>query len=484
MTDLLVSRRNELLQIARRSRIKWVVEEKEALVEDSGDTKTNDPLKVSESLQAKIPAAKCIQNVLNFLTDVVADGEQCDVASIAAGIIDYDDYNDDQYSRLTNRDSTKPDTYNDFIGKLILPASTELVKSMQQFITKFLADFQASKVNPLPVEPQPEPTDEELQSWPSRVWTFLDHVYENMKELAIWSEESVQQFEVTKTHCEKFVFSKLYPVLFSSDVEDILQNERTKERIESLGFLTAEHLDIKCVKALYEQYVKKQNTKPKEHLQSQDYDFLNDILEQPIKFLLELNIAKCPQDKLTAVKRCTMSIAQLLKGCRSDGTLPGADELLPMMIYAIKCCNPPCLHSNLKYLQRYTRPSHLIGEAGYLLTNFVSAVFFLDNVDAKALTIEPEEFDRAILQSKMKAKAANDKVILQQQKNMAKYVAKNGMANANNTRSGATGEAEEDFNVETLLRDHKKALNANNKVDVVSVMDIHRRRAGIRQISY
>lgn len=41
----------------------------------------------------------------------------------------------------------------------------------------------------------------------------------------------------------------------------------------------------------------------------------------------------------------------------------------------------------------------------------MSAVFFLDNVDAQALTIEPAEFDRAIAKSKRYAKEINLRII-------------------------------------------------------------------------
>jgi hypothetical protein len=478
MTEVAAKRRAELLQIARRSRIKWVLEEKE-VEHHNVEKKVHEHSEgVPPALAAKIPAAESIQNVLNFLTMLINDGEVCDVASIAAGIIDYDDYDEEQYTFLAHGSRGKPDSYNEFIGKLILPASTELVKSMQQFVTKFYADFQAAQSTPLPVDKLPEPEEEELQSWPTRIWAFLDHVYKEMRELPVWAHDSPQQFDATKVHCEKFLFCKLYPLLFGSDPEDRTLNERTHERIESLAFLTAEHLDIKCAHALYVQYMKRRNEAPKEYLQARDYDFLTEVLEQPMTFLREMETARSPQDKLMCVKRCTMAIAQLLKSCRQDGSLPGADELVPMMIYVVKCCNPRNLHSNLKYLQRYTRPSQMIAEAGYLLTNFVSGVFFLDNVDAKALTIEPEEFDRAILQSKMKAKAANDKALAAQQKSMQNHAQQErAAAERNRSRNNSLAlESEQEVTVEALLSDYKKAVNINNRTDAVSAVEVHRRR--------
>jgi hypothetical protein len=80
--------------------------------------------------------------------------------------------------------------------------------------------------------------------------------------------------------------------------------------------------------------------------------------------------------------------------------MPGADDFLPMMILVLKEANPDQLHSNIKYLQNYTHPMKLIGEPGYILTQFISAAVFLENADAAALTISPLEFERAILRCK------------------------------------------------------------------------------------
>jgi len=480
MSDALAARRAELLQVARRSRIKWVVDEKD--VEFSKKESKEEELTISETLKNKIPAAECIQNVLNFLTDIINDGEQCDVAAIAAGIIDYDDFDDVQYNLLKHKDSNTVDTFNEFLNKLTLPAATEIVKSMQQFVTKFFADYHAAKANPAPVEPVAEPTEEELQSWPTRVWTFLDHTYESMKGLPVWSHESAAQFEASCTHCEKFLFGKLYPVLFGTDIEDPTHNERIKERIDSLIFLTAEHLDIRCAPLLYEQYHKTHAARAKGQHALSEQEILLEVLEQPISFLTDMGAAKCPQDKLLCVKRCTMSIAAILKNCRSNGSLPGADELLPMMIYTIKCANPANLFSHKKFLQRYTRPNMLMGEPGYIITSFVSAVEFLENVDAQALTMEPEEYDRAILQSKMKAKAVNERILQQHLKNASlqgkqkSEKAHKGRKSRSNSHADGEMRSDDEEDVEKLLSEHKKAMLVNSRTDALSVQEVYTRR--------
>jgi len=86
--------------------------------------------------------------------------------------------------------------------------------------------------------------------------------------------------------------------------------------------------------------------------------------------------------------------------------LPGADDVLPLLILAVKDANPPALHSQVKYLHTYLARAELASEPGYLLTQLASAVSFLEHVDAAALTIAPGEDDRALAACKKASAAA------------------------------------------------------------------------------
>lgn len=56
--------------------------------------------------------------------------------------------------------------------------------------------------------------------------------------------------------------------------------------------------------------------------------------------------------------------------------------------------NPPQLHSNLLYIQRYRRQSRLVAEAAYFFTNMLSAESFISNIDAQSLSMEETEFEK------------------------------------------------------------------------------------------
>lgn len=56
--------------------------------------------------------------------------------------------------------------------------------------------------------------------------------------------------------------------------------------------------------------------------------------------------------------------------------------------------NPPQLHSNLLYIQRYRGQSRLVGEAAYHFTNMLSAESFISNINARSISMEETEFEK------------------------------------------------------------------------------------------
>lgn len=56
--------------------------------------------------------------------------------------------------------------------------------------------------------------------------------------------------------------------------------------------------------------------------------------------------------------------------------------------------NPPQLHSNLLYINRYRHHSRLVSEAAYFYTNLVSAEHFIDNLEATSLSMDSSEFEK------------------------------------------------------------------------------------------
>lgn len=56
--------------------------------------------------------------------------------------------------------------------------------------------------------------------------------------------------------------------------------------------------------------------------------------------------------------------------------------------------NPPQLHSNLVYIQRYRRQTRLVSEAAYFFTNILSTESFVWNINGECLSMEETEFQK------------------------------------------------------------------------------------------
>ncbi|KAK9081892.1 hypothetical protein Syun_030729 [Stephania yunnanensis] len=167
--------------------------------------------------------------------------------------------------------------------------------------------------------------------------------------------------------------TKLYTRVFASVPEDVKCDERLSEKM-----------------ALLQQFVRPENLDIKPTFQNET----SWLLAQ--KELQKINMYKAPRDKLGCILNCCRVINNLLLNASiaSKENPPGADEFLPVLIYVTIKANPPQLHSNLLYIQRYRRQSRLVSEAAYFFTNMLSAASFIMNIDAKSISMNEIEFEK------------------------------------------------------------------------------------------
>ncbi|KAF8718823.1 hypothetical protein HU200_025129 [Digitaria exilis] len=251
--------------------------------------------------------------------------------------------------------STAPLAWHDFLERMRQPSAAEFVKSIKSFIVTF-----SNRA------PDPEKDSASVQE-------FLENMEGAFRAHTPWAGSSEEELESAGEGLEKYVMTKLYNRVFASVPEDVKSDEELFEKMSLLQqFIRPENLDIKP-------------------------EYQNEtswLLAQ--KELQKINMYKAPRDKLSCILNCCKVINNLLLNASivSNDNPPGADEFLPVLIFVTIKANPPQLHSNLLYIQRYRRQTRLVSEAQYFFTNILSAESFIWNIDGESLSMNELDFQR------------------------------------------------------------------------------------------
>ncbi|KAJ9166598.1 hypothetical protein P3X46_021324 [Hevea brasiliensis] len=244
---------------------------------------------------------------------------------------------------------------HDFLDRMRQPSAADFVKSIKSFIVSFSNNA-----------PDPERDSALVQE-------FFANMEAAFRAHPLWARCSDEELESAGEGLEKYVMTKLFTRVFASLPDDVKVDEQLSEKMSLIQqFIRPENLDIKPT-------------------------FQNEaswLLAQ--KELQKINMYKAPRDKLVCILNCCKVINNLLLNASiaSNENPPGADEFLPVLIYVTMKANPPQLHSNLLYIQRYRRQSRLVGEEAYFFTNMLSTESFISNIDARSLSMEETEFEK------------------------------------------------------------------------------------------
>ncbi|KAI4337755.1 hypothetical protein L6164_016132 [Bauhinia variegata] len=244
---------------------------------------------------------------------------------------------------------------HDFLERMRQPSAADFVKAIKSFIVSFSNNA-----------PDPDRDSAAVQE-------FFAKMEAAFRAHPLWAGCSEEELESAGEGLEKYVMTKLFTRVFASLPDDVKLDDQLSEKM-----------------ALIQQFIRPENLDIKPTFQNET----SWLLAQ--KELQKINMYKAPRDKVVCILNCCRVINNLLVNASvtSDGNPPGADEFLPVLIYVTIKANPPQLHSNLLYIQRFRRQSRLIGEAAYYFTNILSAESFISNIDAKALSLDEAEFER------------------------------------------------------------------------------------------
>ncbi|KAL2473597.1 Vacuolar protein sorting-associated protein 9A [Forsythia ovata] len=251
--------------------------------------------------------------------------------------------------------STATPMWQYFLERMRHPSAADFVKGIKSFIVSFM--------NNTP--------DAERDS--TAVQEFLGNMEAAFRSHSLWAGCSEEELESAGEGLEKYVMTKLFTRVFSAIPEDVEVDKQLHEKM-----------------ALIQQFVRPENLDIKPTFQNET----SWLLAQ--KELQKINMYKAPRDKLVCILNCCKVINNLLinASIAANEDHPGADEFLPVLIYVTIKANPPQLHSNLLYIQRYRRQNRLVAESAYFFTNMLSVESFIMNITAQALSLEESEFEK------------------------------------------------------------------------------------------
>lgn len=262
--------------------------------------------------------------------------------------------------------------YDVLLDRLRHPSSAEIVKLLQQFVENFRDMVRTPGVTGAAAG--------------GAFHAFFGRTLLSLRAHSLWRGDTEEDWEATAESLERLVVHKIYdsawPSTLSPDLDVSLST-----RLRSLSFLSPEHLDL-----------------PALNLSTNDESTdVGQCWIEAENLLRAMDEMRCPGDKLYCMRQCLQYLTRILSAAHG-GSLPGADEYLPALILLVQRSNPSRLHSNLEFVQCFREPTRLHrGEAGYALTQILSALNFLENMDARALTIRPEDFEKGLEESRSKA---------------------------------------------------------------------------------
>jgi len=236
--------------------------------------------------------------------------------------------------------------------KFLIKLEEAQCKQLLYEITSFLEEFSKDHMN----------LTEEEQG--KKVHAFIDSL-EDPYLVQIWNQD---QIDAVNECLEKYIMEKLYVKVFCQTDDHIEKDIALFNKIQSLQFITTDHLDIN----------------PK---------FVNkNVWARAQEDLLNINSVKSPRSKIRKILQCCKLIFEGLNSVFEKDKLPSVEDFLPIFIFCILKSNPPALHSNIAYLSHFRHPSRMFLESGYYFVSFLTAVSFIETINSSVLSISPEEF--------------------------------------------------------------------------------------------
>nr|XP_039270572.1 GTPase-activating protein and VPS9 domain-containing protein 1-like isoform X1 [Styela clava] len=190
---------------------------------------------------------------------------------------------------------------------------------------------------------------------------FLSFLYGEMSKDKVWAGASEEQLIEAERAIERSVFIYIYKIaIYPNGEGDVMRDEVYQGHISHLAAVVTPHHPALQI--------------PKKYLN--ECPWMSAQAETK-----SINAYKTPRDKLAAVLRCCNTIMNLLK-MADEGTVPGADDFTPVLVYVLIMANPPHLLSTVQYITSFIG-DELTGEDSYWWMQFTAATEFIKTIDER-----------------------------------------------------------------------------------------------------
>ncbi|KAL1482567.1 hypothetical protein MTO96_033712 [Rhipicephalus appendiculatus] len=189
--------------------------------------------------------------------------------------------------------------------------------------------------------------DQSIDELSNQVQDFYQKMHERFETHAHYQGLEPDQVERLMDLTENYLMSLTYKSIFefisTADEEKDLAIQR---RIRSLSWVAARHLELEL---------------------DDRQTPVRDVIDRAITHIIELDSRHSPREKLACVVRCSQQLFEALRMGPQGPQPASADEFLPAMVYVVLRANPPLLHSNIKYVTRFSAPQPATQWGGWLL---------------------------------------------------------------------------------------------------------------------
>jgi len=256
--------------------------------------------------------------------------------------------------------------FQSFLKKLQDPSCAVLVQGVRRFVHQYGNVQETSELS-------------------RQILSYLSTISKSIAAHKLWKEDAAD----FRPSLESWLYGHVRPhidkVLWTKEAQT--SDREWQNRLGSLQFVTAQHLDVSCLV---------------------DCDAA-DVLREPISLLQSLSKYHSPYDMLQCILRMYHDINAALKQAmnRNGGDkLPSADDVLPAIILTILKAQPDRLLKSLSFVEEFSPAEYVRGEAGYAFTNLYGGVHFLQELDMSSpnkLSISEEDFRVGLERSRIEA---------------------------------------------------------------------------------